>query len=1149
LTLSIDGNDIVLGMGGSDSVRFDFSYTPSRPSITLQIIGTDIRTYDFNDIIASFEEVNAQGTSASWSMQTALDANLISTSADHAIGGELAYRYARDGDLDALPSASIQSILSHPNFGVSAQPVEIDDLEEPLNTAPVVNAAIGDQVLSEDSSFTIQVPGDVFIDADAGDQLNLSAALGDGSALPAWLHFDADTGTFSGTPDNAAVGTFNIAVTAVDRAGLTAQASFNLSINNVNDVPVAQAIEGAAATQGQSFSFTVPEGTFVDVDAGDTLTYSATLSNGDALPDWLSFDAATRTFSGITGNGNVGEIHVKVTAVDGSGGTASSDFAIAVANVNDAPAIVYPIADQAALEDAVFSFTVPADAFNDIDVGDNLTYSATLANGDPLPSWLTFDPGTRTISGTPGADQVGSLSIRIAATDTSGLSASDTFDLKVATLNRTLTGTSGADILVGGAGNDTITDSNGSDTIDGGDGDDVISDGGSGTNMLRGGDGNDVITFSAVANNMIEGGAGNDLLKMDALNGSSLLYANTFAGGTGNDRMESAGSTDTYLFNRGDGQDVISDDDRFYYQKLDKLVFGEGIAATDVTVTRSGNDLMLKINDPGNPGASDEIKIENWDTIWYRIEQVEFVDGTTWSAAQLSEWAMAATDEADTLALWSDGGVVDGKGGNDTINFSSLNTSIAPTTIYGGDGNDSINTYSSGNNSSTFTVDGGAGDDTITDVGEMGIRRTLLGGDGNDVITFSCLGYSGNYAINGGAGNDWIKADGYLTSTGTYRWVNTLTGGAGDDRIESGRSADTYLFNRGDGQDVIRDYNNSSFDTVDKVVFGAGIMVNDVTAARSGNDLILKVNNPGNPAASDQITIENWDIGDAYRIEQVVFADGTVLTKDQVHAMALTVTGTDASDTINGWSENNIVYGMDGNDNITDAGGNDLLNGGMGSDTLDGGAGNDLFIGASGDDLIVTGAGADIIAFNRGDGQDVIAASTGKDNTLSLGHGILYVDLLFQKDNNDLALQTGASEQLIFKDWYASVNNHSVANLQMVIEGTADYEAASANQLNKKKVQQFNFDGLVAKFDSARSADPSLTSWSLSSSLLEFHLNGSSDTAALGGDLAYQYARNGNLSAISASPAQAIMASTQFGTANQNLQSSSALQDLTPRLM
>ncbi len=38
--------------------------------------------------------------------------------------------------------------------------------------------------------------------------------------------------------------------------------------------------------------------TFSDVDVGDTLTYSATLADGTPLPSWLSFDAATQTFSG-----------------------------------------------------------------------------------------------------------------------------------------------------------------------------------------------------------------------------------------------------------------------------------------------------------------------------------------------------------------------------------------------------------------------------------------------------------------------------------------------------------------------------------------------------------------------------------------------------------------------------------------------------------------------------------------------------------------------------------------------------------------------------------------------------------------------------------------------------------------------------------
>ena len=52
--------------------------------------------------------------------------------------------------------------------------------------------------------------------------------------------------------------------------------------------------------------------------------------------------------------------------------------------LNDAPVAVVPIADQSTNEDAGFSFTVPATSFIDVDVGDSLTLSATLADGSPL---------------------------------------------------------------------------------------------------------------------------------------------------------------------------------------------------------------------------------------------------------------------------------------------------------------------------------------------------------------------------------------------------------------------------------------------------------------------------------------------------------------------------------------------------------------------------------------------------------------------------------------------------------------------------------------------------------------------------------------------------------------------------------------------
>ncbi|WP_130301095.1 MULTISPECIES: hypothetical protein [unclassified Duganella] len=88
----------------------------------------------------------------------------------------------------------------------------------------------------------------------------------------------------------------------------------------------------------------------------------------------------------------------------------------------------------------------------------------------------------------------------------------------------------------------------------------------------------------------------------------------------------------------------------------------------------------------------------------------------------------------------------------------------------------------------------------------------------------------------------------------------------------------------------------------------------------------------------------------------------------------------------------------------------------------------------------------------------------------------------------------------------------------------------------------------MSAFDAARTANPSLTSWALSPSLSSYYLSGS-DSAALGGDLAYQYAKNGNLSSLSMTPADTLLTASQFGSAGQALQAGSALQDLTPRLM
>ncbi|MBM3880909.1 MAG: DUF5011 domain-containing protein [Verrucomicrobia bacterium] len=77
-----------------------------------------------------------------------------------------------------------------------------------------------------------------------------------------------------------------------------------------NSAPiVAQPIANQTATYGAAFSFTVPANTFSDVDAGQTLTYTAS-----GLPAWLSFDANTATFAGTPTD--LGSSTLTVTATD-----------------------------------------------------------------------------------------------------------------------------------------------------------------------------------------------------------------------------------------------------------------------------------------------------------------------------------------------------------------------------------------------------------------------------------------------------------------------------------------------------------------------------------------------------------------------------------------------------------------------------------------------------------------------------------------------------------------------------------------------------------------------------------------------------------------------------------------------------------------
>ena len=144
------------------------------------------------------------------------------------------------------------------------------------------------------------------------------------------------------------------------------------------------------------------------------------------------------------------------------------------------------------------------------------------------------------------------------------------------------------------------------------------------------------------------------------------------------------------------------------------------------------------------------------------------------------------------------------------------------------------------------------------------------------------------------------------------------------------------------------------------------------------------------------------------------------------------------------------------------------------------------------------------------------------------------------KDGSDLVVRAGDDDRIVLKDWYGGA--HSVLNLQIILDATEEFDASASDPQYNRRVQSFDFLGLVSAFDQARTAGPGLTSWEITNALLQFHLSGADD-AALGGDLAYWYGRNRTLAGISLAVAQAAIGAAGFGSEAQTLHPFSGLQE------
>jgi len=500
---------------------------------------------------------------------------------------------------------------------------------------PQLDSPLPDLVATEDSPLVLTLPADAFSDPQ-NRVLHFSASLENGDALPSWLHFDINTREFTGAPGNDQVGALQIRVTAINDAGLATSDVFALSVLNTNDVPVASVLlPDQDIVPDAVWRYQVPANSFVDVDAGDTLTYSAILTDGSALPIWLTFDSATRTFSGTPGTANVGSLSLTVIATDVAGASASLSLTLTTAG---SPSNT-PLSGNDALTADTNNTPLHGGAGDD-----------TL-NGSWASSSLFGDSGNDVLTASGGPSNV--------------LDGGDGDD--------TLTGGWGTDTLLGGEGNNTILANGGNSTISAGVGNDLITSSwgddiisaGDGTNIVSAGGGNNVVTTGSGAdiittewgNDTITSGAGNDTISSgwgaDVINagaGDDIIHAggggDTVRGGLGNDTViNDQWSDDRYLFARGDGQDVMLDGGG-----QDRLTL-ENVSSDQLWFSQNGNDLELSVI-----GTQDHITLQNWylgnqyPGSQYHIEQFKTSDGKTLLDSQVQNLVSAMAGFAPPAA-------------------------------------------------------------------------------------------------------------------------------------------------------------------------------------------------------------------------------------------------------------------------------------------------------------------------------------------------------------------------------------------------------------------------------------------------------------------------------------------------------------------
>jgi len=511
---------------------------------------------------------------------------------------------------------------------------------------------------------------------------------------------------------------------------------------------------------------------------------------------------------------------------------------------------------------------------------------------------------------------------------------------------------------------------------------------------IDGGEGADSLVGGSGADDLI-GGPGPDTLR----------------GKFGADRHFGGAGDDVFVWNPGDGSDLIEGD-----SDQDTLVFNGSNGAENFDLSPNGTRLRF-FRDLGNItmdtagvervnlntlGSADQVTVQDLAGTGVTTVAIDLASPAGSGAGDIAADSITinGTNGADIIAVSATATGAQISGLSASVQLSGLEAALDRLTVNGQGADDSINASALTSGKLLLTINGGLGNDVLS--GSQG-NDLLNGGDGNDVMF--------------GAGGD-----------------DTMVWNPGDDNdtLEGQGGTDRMLFNGANISETIQISPNGG-----RILFTRNI----ANVVMDANDVeIVEFNALG---GADNITVGNLDGTD---VNQVVLSLAGALNSSTGDGQAdsVTVTGTNGSDSISiaPSGANIIVSGLQAQVTVLAAespsdtlfvdaaGGADTLNAstlpsGRINLVLGGGSGNDTFTGSAANDTFFGGADDDTFIWEPGDGSDVIEGQDGTDTLRFIGANA----------SESFQLVANGSRVLLLRD---------VANIQM---DTAGVEITSLQTL------------------------------------------------------------------------------------------------------